>query len=118
LAPFIYRAQFPSYRNHSRKESNPRQFLGILAFVSIISVLGAVLLLCLFSELQKTSLSGIKLRTGCRGCGLCFCNLLFETNNTLSWCSSSIVLSFRATETTFTGNRTQDRLSGLWPSFP
>jgi hypothetical protein len=41
----------------------------------------AVLLSCLISKLQKTSSSRLELRTVFRGCSLCSCKLLFETNN-------------------------------------
>jgi hypothetical protein len=40
-----------------------------------------LLLACLVSELQRTSSSGIELRTAFRGCGLRSCNLLFEAKN-------------------------------------
>jgi hypothetical protein len=44
--------------------------------------LGAVLVLCLVSEVQKPSSPGIEPRTVFGdGCGPYFCNLLFETNN-------------------------------------
>jgi hypothetical protein len=36
---------------------------------------------CLVSELLKSSSSGLEPRTVVRDCRLCFCNLLFETNN-------------------------------------
>jgi hypothetical protein len=42
---------------------------------------GAVFILCLVSELHKPSLPGLEHRTGFRGYGLRFRNLLFETNN-------------------------------------
>jgi hypothetical protein len=37
LAPFFYRAWFPSNRNRLRRESNPGQFFGFMAFVSVLS---------------------------------------------------------------------------------
>jgi hypothetical protein len=115
LAPFFYRASPPSYRIHLHRESNPGQILGVLACVSVISSskqttldLGAVLLPRLVSELQKTSSSGIEPRTVFRDSGLCFCNLLFDTNNFFSLRRSSTVLNFRATGNALTWNRAQD----------
>jgi hypothetical protein len=37
LASFIYRAWYPSYRNHLHWESNPEQIFGVLVLVSAIS---------------------------------------------------------------------------------
>jgi hypothetical protein len=45
------------------------------------SDLGAILLSCLVSELQKPSLPGLEPGTVLLGCGLCPCYLLTKTNN-------------------------------------
>jgi hypothetical protein len=57
--------------------------------------LGAVILSCLVSELQKTSSPGIEPRTVFQGFDLCFCNLLFETNN---FCLGAVLLSCLVSE--------------------
>jgi hypothetical protein len=36
LAPFFYRAYFPSYRKHLHRDSNPGQFFGVVTSVPII----------------------------------------------------------------------------------
>jgi hypothetical protein len=67
LAPFYFRAYYPSYRN-LHWESNPGKFFGVLVFVSVISStknnfdLSAILLSCLVSELQETPSPAIELR--------------------------------------------------------
>jgi hypothetical protein len=68
FAPFC-RAYLPSYRNHFQRDSNSGQFSGLcpcycnLLFVTNNLILGAVLLSCLFSELQEPNSPGIELRT-------------------------------------------------------
>jgi hypothetical protein len=51
--------------------------------------------------------TGTRIQDTCRVCDLYSCYLLAETNNFLPWCRSSIVLSFRATETILVRSRTQ-----------
>jgi hypothetical protein len=66
----------------------------------------------LLLSLNPTSSSGFEPGTVFRGCGLCFYNLLFETNN---FGLGTVLLSFRATKTIFARTRTQDSFSALWP---
>jgi hypothetical protein len=51
------------------------------------------------------------------GCILCFCSLTRRNKHLWSWRRSSIVLSFRATGTVLTENRTQDTFSGILTLF-
>jgi hypothetical protein len=61
---------------------------------------------------ETPSSPGLEPKTDFRGCGLCSCNLLAERNNS-GLGAVSIMLSFRATETTFTGTGTQDAFSEI-----
>lgn len=70
-------------------------------------ILGAVFLSCLLSEIQKSSLLGIKFVTVLRGCDFCFCNLFLDLNNFVSF-----VLGFRGTEKSLGRNRTE-HISGV-----
>jgi hypothetical protein len=78
------------------------------------SGLGAVFLLCLVSELQKPSSPGLESRSF-SGLWPSFLQSPRRHKQLLSWRRSSIVLSFRATETTLTGTRTSDIFSEFWP---
>jgi hypothetical protein len=77
--------------------------------------LGAVLLPCLVSGLQKPFSPGIEPRTVSRGCGLCSCNLLFETTFVLALFFYRAC--FWATGRALSGTRTQDTFPEFWPSY-
>jgi hypothetical protein len=79
-------------------------------------VLRSVLISCIVAKLQKPSSSRLKPRT-------VFCVVALFLQSPLRnkqlwlWCPSTIVFSFRATETIFAGNRTQEDFRSCGLSF-
>jgi hypothetical protein len=83
LVPFLYRVYFPPLRKLSRQTSNPELFSGLWpSFLKLSHEnnldIGAILLLCLFFELQGPPSLEHEPRTAFWGYILCFCNLFFE----------------------------------------
>jgi hypothetical protein len=77
--------------NPSSQRLKPRAVSGFVMLVPVISLLKlrnfylcTILLSCLVSELQKTSLSGLNSRTVFLCGGLCSCNLLTKTTFVLA----------------------------------
>lgn len=88
----------PKYRTHFQWDSKWNQFLRrgevvtlvpLVSLVKQIMLVLSVLLLSLVSKVQKPSSSGLKPKTVCWSCGLCFCDLLAKTNN---YCPDAILL--------------------------
>jgi hypothetical protein len=67
---------------------------------------------------KQTQSSWLEPMTVFRGCGLCFCNLLFEANNFWPWRPSSIMREFPTTWTTLTETSTQKIFFEFWPCMP
>jgi hypothetical protein len=112
LASFFYRAGFPSYMNHIRWESKPGQFFGVVAFVSVISpskqttfalapFFYRAWLSSYRNHLNRESKSGQLFGV------MALVSVISSSRQiTLVRRRSSIMLSFRATVTALTGNRT------------
>jgi hypothetical protein len=70
-------------------------------------VFGSVLLSCLVTELQKTFSPGLEPSIDFRDYSLC--SVISLNEQLWSWRRSSLLLNFRAKETTHTGTRTEDK---------